>query len=97
MLPNVVYPPQLLQFPSPPLPIRPTNGDQLLRFPAFHPRSTRTDYGDQYVQQLAGLLPKDELMRKVTQASFGWRFASVSGLTYLSAGWLRPARPQRAY
>ena len=33
------------------------------------PTFAHADYGDQYVQQLVGLLPKDELMRKVTQAS----------------------------
>lgn len=45
------------------------------------------EYGDQYVQQLAGLLPKDELMRKVTQASLalGGRAAAASKQLHLQS------------
>ncbi|PRW60598.1 Negative elongation factor B [Chlorella sorokiniana] len=46
------------------------------------------DYGDQYVQQLAGLLPKDELMRKVTQVYLLERLATgdlVTGKLLLHA------------
>lgn len=35
--------------------------------PLFKKNPKQTDYEDQYVQQLANLLPKDELMRRITQ------------------------------
>lgn len=49
-----------------------------------HPPTRPSDYEDAYVQQLTSLLPKDELMRKITQVC-SWVGGWEAGFAFLGA------------